>query len=87
MPGSAGTRNMERLTLGDAARWRIARRSLRRGRTATVQGQGCSWRVDNTVDVGTTKKPTPRPLEERGEDGASFNPTLTAPPPHRSLAV
>jgi len=45
-----------------------------------------SWGVANAVDVGTTLQPTRRTLEERGEDGASFNPTDCARPPHRSLA-
>ena len=40
MPGSAGTRNMERLILGTAAWWRGARRSPRRGRHATMRRAG-----------------------------------------------
>jgi hypothetical protein len=51
-----------------------------------MQGQGCSWRVATTVDVEPTLEQTRLTLEERGEDGAPFNPTLTPAPPHRSLA-
>ena len=56
---------------------------------ATVQGRGGSWRVATTDDFRATLKPTLCPLEERGEDGALYTlceATLTAPPPHRSLA-
>ena len=77
--------------LGDAARWRDARREERpEAQPVTVQGQGGSWRVANTVDFGTTLQPTRLRSNERGEDGAPYTlceATLTAPPPHRSLAL
>lgn len=83
-------RNTVRLTSGDAAWWRAARRSLRRGRPATMQGQGGGWRSALTLDARTTLEPTRLRSNERGEDGASNNfPTksaLSRGPPHRSPA-
>ena len=82
---------MERLTLGGRGMMAgRAQRGTSGERNATMQGQGCRWRVANKADVGTTLKQTRLTLEERGEDGAPLFPALaalTAPPPHRRLAV
>lgn len=39
-----------------------------------MQGQGGGWRSANTEDVGATLEPTRLRSNERGEDGASYNP-------------
>lgn len=43
--------------------------------TRPRSGKMMGWRVAFTDDFRSTKKPTPSPLEERGEDGAPLIPT------------
>jgi len=95
MSGFVDTRNMERLTLGDAARWRIARR------TGAPASQPCDedepprckdrvagWRVDFTDDVEPPKSQPSDPLKAGRGWGTDYfdEVALTPAPPHHSLA-